>query len=260
VDGLSNRHLLHPLPVASLPDRPGEVRKRVSAAQGSFRMQRRILYSERLYPFGTGGGERVELASKLKQRQATQNRRLVAFQHPMRIAIFHVVAERAASIGEIAKYLGLGRDELGNIRHHLLKLVQLGCVEPMGDRVVNRRVVTVYKAIDRPLVETDEWDQLNKENPMLAETLLGEFMQVQLRRYTEAFKAGTLGNDAEFHVSHTPMVLDGQAVQEVMESLEGCRLRASEKEKGAAMRRREDGADAVHASLCISFFKTPGPA
>lgn len=178
----------------------------------------------------------------------------------MRIAIFHVVAERTASIGEIARHLGLGRDELGNIRHHLLKLVQLGCVEEVGDKIVNRRVVTVYKAIDRPLVETEEWDQLNQENPILAEHLLGEFMQIQLDRYTEAFKAGTLGNDDEFHVAHTPMVLDAQGIQEVMEALEGCRRRMSEKEKDAAMRRREDGADAIHASLCVSFFKTPGPA
>lgn len=178
----------------------------------------------------------------------------------MRIAIFHVVAERTASIGEIAKHLGLGRDELGNIRHHLHKLVELGCVESVGDKVVNRRVVVVYKAIDRPLVETAEWDQLNKENPILAEDLLGEFMQIQLDRYTEAFKAGTLGKDDEFHVTHTPMVLDARGIQEVMEALEGCRRRMSEKEKDAAMRRREDGADAVHASLCVSFFKTPGPA
>jgi hypothetical protein len=178
----------------------------------------------------------------------------------LRTAIFRILTERRASLGEMAKELGLERQDIANVRHHTLRLVELGCAEEVDRREAQGHIVAIYKATDRALVETDEWDQLLEANPILAEHLLGEFMQVQLDHYADAVRAGTLGNDDEFHVTHTPMVLDPAGIQEGLELAERFRLDMSEVERRAAERRQHTGEDAIHASNCISFFKTAAPA
>jgi DNA-binding transcriptional ArsR family regulator len=195
------------------------------------------------------------MASRLKHRKATQNR-LKAMAHPMRVAIFRVLTERVASLGEITRELDLPREEMGNVRFHLHQLVKLGCAEEVGKRLVNDRNVKVYKAIDRALVETDEWEDFVKVSQELADHVLGELMQVLLDRLTESAKAGILSGDSDLHLTHTPMILDQPGVEEMLALAERTRLEAAEIERHAAKRRSSTGG-AIHASNCILFFKTP---
>jgi hypothetical protein len=196
------------------------------------------------------------MASRAAHREATRNR-LIALQHPLRTAIFRILTERTASIGEMAKELGLGRQEIANVRHHVHRLVALGCAEEVGRRHDGGHVIRLYKATERALVETDEWDRLLEKNPLLAEHLLGEFMQVQLDDYSTAVEAGTLGQDDEFHITHTPRILDAEGVSEGMALYEECRLQMDEVERRSAERRANDGSDAVPVSANLSLFKMP---
>jgi predicted ArsR family transcriptional regulator len=198
------------------------------------------------------------LASRLKHRQATQNR-LVALQHPTRTAIFRILTERTASVGEMAKELGMGSQEMTNIRHHLRVLINLGCAEHVGERRVGRHVVAVYKATERALIDTDEWEQIVAESPELADYLLGEIIQVQIDDFVAALKHKTLGGDDQFHITHTSRVLDEEGLVKMMEIYEGCRLQADEVEREAAERRAEDGTDALHVSANLALFKIPKP-
>lgn len=198
------------------------------------------------------------MASRAAHREATRNR-LIALQHPLRTAIFRILTERAASVGEMAKELGLGRQELANVRHHTLKLVELGCAEEVGRRQSGSHLLRIYKAAERALVETDEWDRLLEEDPLLAEHLLGEFMQVQLDDYSTAVRSGTLGQDEEFHITHTSRVVDAQGVKEGLELYERSRLEMDEIERRSAERRSTSGEDAIHLSQNLSLFKMPPP-
>jgi biotin operon repressor len=200
-----------------------------------------------------------EMASRLKQRQAVENR-LKALSHPLRTAIWRVLQERPASLGEIASELGYGRQDIGKIRHHVEKLTDWGCAEEIGERRLGNRLVSIYKAIDRALIETGEWEQFREENPILGEHFICELEQMQIDNVLAALEAGTLGEDEQWHISQTPMVLDPLGVEDALEIVERCRLELAENERRAAERRSESGADAVHAYADLSFFKTPAPA
>lgn len=197
------------------------------------------------------------MASRLKHRQATENR-LIAIQHPTRAAIFRLLTERTASVGEITKELGLERKDIPNVRHHTHRLVALGCAEEVGERLVGKQVVVVYKATERALIDTDEWRQILEERPELADHFLGEFFQGQVDAMTGALQERTI-DDERFHITHTTRVLDLQGLEEGMEVYEKCREEMDEIERRSAERRSESGADAIHVEASLGLFKIPPP-
>jgi hypothetical protein len=199
------------------------------------------------------------MASRIHHREATYNR-LVAVSHPLRAAAFRILTERAASISEMARELDLERKDVPNVAHHVKQLVKLGCAEEVGERRVGQQMVTLYKATERYLIATEEWEDLVAESPELAEHLLGEFMQVQIDDYTTAVKAGTLGPRDNFHITRTPRILDAEGLAEAMELYEQCRQGMDAIEQRAAERRSESGDDALHISACLSLFQMPPPA
>jgi hypothetical protein len=121
-------------------------------------------------------------------------------------------------------------------------------------------MVTLYRATERALVATEEWEGLVEGNPELAEHLLGEFMQAQIDDYTTAVKAGTLGPKDNFHITRTPRILDAEGFAEAMELYEQCRNGMDVIERRAAERRSEAGDDAIHVSACLSLFRMPPSA
>jgi hypothetical protein len=197
------------------------------------------------------------MASRLKHRQATENR-LFALSHPLRAALFHILTERTASIGQMHKGLGLERKELADVRYHTHKLVELGCAEEVERKEVAGKVVRFYKATERALIETEEWDALVESDPALADHLLGEFMQAQIDHFTDAVKAGTIGKDGEFHVTYTHLPLDEEGVQEGLEAYERLRFQMAEIQRRSS-ERRASGSPVIHVASCLSFFKIPPP-
>ncbi len=198
------------------------------------------------------------MASRLQHREATYNR-LIAVSHPLRAAIFRILTERTASVSEMARELGLERKDIPNVSHHVKQLVKLDCAEKVGERRVGKHVLALYKATERFLVYTEEWESLLKENPELAEHLLGEFMQVQIDDYTTAINAETLGPTDNFHITRTPRILDVEGMAEAMELYERCREGMDEIERRAAERRSAGGTDPIHVSACLSLFELPPP-
>src|SRR3978361_2260693 len=184
-----------------------------------------------------------DMASKVKHRTATQNR-LVAYAHPLRAAIFTILTERSASPAEMTRELGLERKDLSTVDYHTKKLVELDCAEVIGERKVGSLTEKSYKASERSLVETEEWDTLMADNPVLAEHFLGEFMQVQLDDYRLALTAGALGPDADFHITRTRRVLDAEGLAASLEAKERHRREQDEIERASAERRRARGIDA----------------
>lgn len=195
-----------------------------------------------------------------RKRAAAENR-LLAMAHPLRADVFKILTQREASPSEITHELGLPRKDLPNVSQHTRYLVKLGCAEEVGERrVKGKPPAKLYKATERSLIDTGEWEELLARDPALAEHLLGEFMQCQLDDYVLAIAAKTLGEDEDFHMTRTRRVLDAEGLQESLEIYERARNEMDEAERRSAERRREDGADAVHVSSGFALFRVPPPA
>lgn len=199
------------------------------------------------------------MPAQTKSLPITQ-KRLLAYAHPRRAEIFTILTTRIASPAEMTRELGLDRRELPNVDHHTKYLVELDCAELVEERRVGSLTEKLYKATERALVDTGEWESLLRENPGLAEHFLGKFMQVQLDDYTLAVKERTIGEDENFHMSRTRRVLDEEGMKEGMAVYERCRREMDEVERRSAERRSEIGVDAVHASACLGLFSVPAPA
>lgn len=195
------------------------------------------------------------MASKTKHRQATHNR-LIAVSHPLRAAVLRILTERTASPVEMARELN---EETANVSHHAKRLVKLDCAELVEERKVRGAVEHRYRASERHLVETDEWDRLVEESPELAEHLVGEYGQAVIDDFTASAAAGMIGSDENFHLTRTVMVLDFEGLKEGMEVTERCRLEMAEVERRSAERRSESGTDAIHVSSSLGCFEVPTP-
>ncbi|HEX4670096.1 MAG TPA: winged helix-turn-helix domain-containing protein [Solirubrobacterales bacterium] len=195
------------------------------------------------------------MASKVRHRKATQNR-LDAVSHPLRAAMLRILVERTASPVEMARELG--ERSVPNVSYHAKRLVALDCAELVEERKVRGAVEHRYRATERHLVETDEWDELVAKSPELAQHLVGEYMQAILDDFTASVRARMIGSNENFHLTRTPMVVDAEGLRNGMEIQERCRLELLENERLSAERRSKNGAEAIHVSSCQGFFEVPG--
>lgn len=190
-------------------------------------------------------------------REASENR-MLAMSHKLRADAFAILTQRAASPSEITRELGLPPAELNKVTYHVKHLVELGCAEVVGERREHGRPpATTYKATERSIIEMGEWERFKEENPQLADHLLVEAMQTQLADYSRALKAGTVGDDENFHMTSTRRVVDLKGLIDGLESKEEHRRRMDEIERESAERRAEDGSDAIPVSDFLGFFKMP---
>lgn len=191
------------------------------------------------------------------ERKEIQNR-LKAYSHPLRWAVFTLLTERIASPAEIAEDLGLeDRKWVSEIDYHTKQLVKYECAELVEEESGRPSSLKRYKATERAMIETAEWERFKEESPALAQLFLGKFMQVQLDDYLLALREGTIGDDEKFHMSRTRRILDAQGLEERMESAERYRDEGAEIELRSARRRSVGGADAIHVSDSVALFKVP---
>jgi len=190
------------------------------------------------------------MATKTERPSATQNR-LIAMSHPLRANVLYVLTERTASPKEIAEELG---EPIPNVSHHAKRLVQLGCAELVDKRQVRGAIEHFYRATERSLVSTDEWDELH---PLIAEKIVCDIMQAGLDDFVSSVKEGMVGSDERFHLTRTRLVLDEQAMSEALEIQERARLEIMEVQERAAERAVDSPEDSFHVSSWLGCFEVP---
>jgi DNA-binding transcriptional ArsR family regulator len=189
---------------------------------------------------------------EVKRREKTTRNRLKAMSHPLRARALRLLVERGVlSPAELARALGA---ELSDVSYHVRKLEELECAELVSTRPNRGAVEHFYRATERHLIDTDEWEDLD---PMMAEDLVCEFMQKILDDFVASRKADIVGSDKHFHITRTPLILDEEGFQEGMEAFERCRLEMAEIEARSAERRSANGAHAVPVSSGLAYFKVP---
>jgi DNA-binding transcriptional ArsR family regulator len=192
------------------------------------------------------------MSTKTQRRKAAENR-IKAMSHPLRAAILRILVERTASPAEMARELD---EELSNVSYHAKQLVQFECAELVSTRPVRGALEHFYRATERHLIDTEEWEELD---PVLAEDILCEIMQKILDDFVASTRAQLIGGDKDFHLTRTPLVLDREGLQEALDAHERARLEILEIEARSAARMLESGEEGTNASSCQSCFKMPNP-
>jgi DNA-binding transcriptional ArsR family regulator len=192
------------------------------------------------------------MSTKTERQKATQNR-IKAMNHPVRAALLRILAERTSSPAEMARELD---EDLSNVSYHTKQLVELECAELVSTRPVRGALEHFYRGTERHLINTEEWDELD---PMMAESLIHDTMQVVLDNFVTAVRAKTIANDANFHLTRTPVLLDQQGLQEALEAHERARLEILSIAEKSAERMVESGEEGTNVSSSQACFKMPSP-
>jgi DNA-binding transcriptional ArsR family regulator len=190
------------------------------------------------------------MSTKPQQRKASENR-TTAMSHPLRASILRMLSERTASPAEMARELD---EELSNVSYHTKQLVEFECAELVSTRPVRGALEHFYRATERHLIDTGEWEGLD---PVVAEDLVCEFMQKILDDFVASRRAGIIGGDRNFHLTRTLMVLDDQGMQEALEAHERARLEIAEIQARSAARIADSGEKGVSVSTSQGCFGLP---
>jgi DNA-binding transcriptional ArsR family regulator len=192
------------------------------------------------------------MSTKTQRRKATENR-IKAMSHPLRAAILRILADRTASPAEMARELD---EELSNVSYHTKQLVEFECAELVSTRPVRGALEHFYRATERHMIDTEEWDELD---PLVAEGILCEIMQRMLDDFVASAKVQLIGGDKDFHLTRTPLVLDAEGLQEALEVHEKARLELLEIEARSANRLVKAGEKGTSVSSSQGLFKMPDP-
>lgn len=190
------------------------------------------------------------MSTKTQRRKATENR-IKAMNHPLRAQILRILADRTASPAEISRELD---EELSNVSYHTKQLVGFECAELVSTRPVRGALEHFYRATERHLIDTEEWDELD---PVIAEDLVCEFMQKILDDFVVSARAKLIGSDKDFHLTRTPLVFDQEGLQEALDAHERLRLEILEIEARSAERMVNSGEQGTRASSAQGCFKLP---
>ncbi|MGN6815107.1 MAG: hypothetical protein ACTHK3_03350 [Solirubrobacterales bacterium] len=143
---------------------------------------------------------------------------------------------------------------MSKVSYHVKRLVALECAELVDTRPVRGAVEHFYRATERHLIDTDEWEDLD---PELAEELVCEFIQKILDDFVASHQAGIVGSDKDFHITRTPLNLDERGFQEGMEIYERARLAMADVEARSAERMAKSGKPTIPTSAGFALFKVP---
>jgi hypothetical protein len=193
--------------------------------------------------------------SRSRQRGKAKTNRITAMSHPLRARILRVLFERGVmSPAQLSREL---HAELSDVSYHVRALVKLECAEEVSTRPVRGALEHFYRAIERPLIDTDEFDELD---PFIAEDLVCQAIQRILDDFVDSRKAKMVGYDKNFHLTRTPLILDEEGYEEGMQAFERCRLEMSKIEQKSVERRAESGAAGIATSADLLFFRMPSAA
>jgi len=192
------------------------------------------------------------MATKTQRRKATENR-IKAMSHPLRAEVLRILSERTASPAEMARELD---EELSNVSYHTKQLVEFECAELVSTRPVRGALEHFYRATERHLIDTEEWEELD---PVMAENLLCEIVQKMLDDFVASARAQAIGSDEHFHLTRTRLLLDEEGMREALDAHERARLEILEIQSRSAQRMVESGEQGIHASTSQGCFRMPEP-
>lgn len=170
------------------------------------------------------------------------------------IKVLTVLAERAASPKEIGEILGLTTPATS---HHVKKLAGLGLVELIEEKDVGGTIQHTYRAITRPLVNSDEWESLDLDDRQKYSLWI---IQLILADAAKSFAARLFDGHPENHLSRTPMVVDRQGLTEVAEIQDRALEETIQSQARIADRMARTGESGMNLIAAMMCFQIPEPS
>lgn len=172
--------------------------------------------------------------------------------HPLRLKCLTVLSDREASPTILAPLVG--EPIVKNVSYHVRKLEDLGLVEEVRTETKRGAVEHFFKAVERPIMTTEQWAQLSpaqrREASLYAICIInGDFGQ--------AVEADTLDESLHRHLSRTPLCLDEEAFRTVNEELEATFYRLLEIQAESDQRRAESGDPGRSVRAVMASFLMP---
>jgi DNA-binding transcriptional ArsR family regulator len=179
-----------------------------------------------------------------------------AMSHPTRIGVMGVLVEGPASPRQLAAELG---EPLSNVTYHVNQLRDLGCIEldrterRAGGRVLER----FYRAGHRVYFDDAAWGVLSDKQRL---GVVWSTIGMISKDISAAIAAGTFFGDHCIQLCRTPMTLDEEGWQEVVELLSRATEELFEIEERVD-ERREEGATSpsIHTKVELMQFRSPPP-
>lgn len=177
---------------------------------------------------------------------------LSATAHPVRTYCLSALFERQASPSELAEELDM---PVQNVSYHVRELEKLGCIELVRIEK-GRSTEHFYRAVRRHLVGAEDWVNVDEEDRAKVTTsllrLIGEDVNL-------AMTHGSIDSD-DNHISRSPMTVDREGWDEVVEELRETLDRLFAIQDRCAQRRAAKGpdpADSIPIKVEIIHFRSP---
>jgi DNA-binding transcriptional ArsR family regulator len=188
-------------------------------------------------------------ASTRRSPQATLG---ATVAHPLRCRCLAILADRVASPAEIARELGL---EVSNVGYHVTALAEAGLIEEVGQRPVRGAVEHFYRAVVRPITNSEEEAELPlAERKSFARTT----WSLIAANATTALEADTLVERSDHHLTRVPLRVDERGWSEMAEAYMELYERVYEIQADSAERLGKNPDDPGISVLSVqAFFETP---
>jgi DNA-binding transcriptional ArsR family regulator len=163
------------------------------------------------------------------------------------------LAERVASPRELAEELG---EDLSNVSYHVRVLSELGLIELVREESVRGAVAHYYKAVERPLLGSEEWERLS---PEVRKAISVYGWDALIKDAGKAIEKGTFDNRSDRHLTRTSLLLDSEGFHRLSKAMDGLLEMILEEQAASAARREKTGEAPIHATAATVLFAMPNP-
>jgi DNA-binding transcriptional ArsR family regulator len=174
-----------------------------------------------------------------------------ALSHPLRARALAILNEQVASPKQISVVLG---KPVGNVSYHVIRLRELGCVEMVKTRQRRGATEHFYRGVTRSFLNDENWAGL-KGDAKNGISIVGLKMINDSSR--EAILAGTFDARANRHLSRSPLNVDDEGWEELMDLLESTLEGVFEIQAKSTGRLAESGNKSVRATISLLGFESP---
>jgi DNA-binding transcriptional ArsR family regulator len=171
--------------------------------------------------------------------------------HPVRVECLTVLTKRVASPRELSEIL---EHDLSNISYHVRTLDELGLIELVKEESIRGAVAHYYRAVERPLISEDEWQQLP---PEVRKAIAAYGWDLLINDATEAIEKGTFDSRSDRHLSRTTLLLDSEGFERLSGRMEELLEAILAEQAASAARMNKSGEEPIHAVAAAALFPTP---
>lgn len=187
-----------------------------------------------------------------RSKSAAESLIAKALKHPLRVEIWAILDNRTASPAEVACELN---QPIGNVAYHVKELLRFECIELVKIRPVRGAVEHFYRAVRRPYFSDEDWATLPRAG---RQGVSGAVVGMIGADVVASFDAGAFDARPDRHLSRTPLFLDEQGWEAMVEMLNMTVERALDLQAEAAERMAKSKEQGVSARMALFGFQMGG--